>query len=84
MQQLLPATADGVWTQSRDVGQFGKAASPLLPSQKGDIEPSALFVEGSNQLVDQMMFGGNLTLRVELTIRTATLMNAWMNGFCHE
>ena len=84
VKQLLLAPSDRIPTQPRNTGQLGKAASPLLTGEESDIEPAALFVEGSDQLIDQPMLSGNRSLRVELTRRTGTRMDATTAWLCHK
>jgi hypothetical protein len=69
------ATSDGIAAQASDPGEFGDATTTLLSSEEGDKKPSALFVKGSNQLIDQLMLFGNRTLGTTNTVRTTAVMN---------
>ena len=84
VKQLLLAASDRISTQPRNASQFGKAASPLLTGEESDIETPAFFVEGSDQLIDQLMLSGNRSLRVELTRRTGTHMDTTTAWLCHK
>jgi hypothetical protein len=75
-----PHPSNGVAAQSCNPGKFGNATTTVLSDKEGDIESAALFVEGSDQLVDQAMLFGNRTSGTALTVRTTTVMN----DFCHE
>ena len=79
-KQLPLATSDGIPAQPCNPGEFGNATTTLLSGEEGDIESAALFVESSDQLVNQSMLFGNRTLGTTVTVRTTTVMNY----FCHE
>lgn len=79
-EQFPLATSDGVPAQPCNPGEFGNATTALLSGEEGDIESAALFVESSDQLVNQAMLFGNRTLGTAFTVRTTTVMN----NFCHE
>ena len=79
-KQFLLATSDGIPAQPGNPGEFGNATTTLLMGEEGDIESAALFVESSNQLVNQSMLFGNRTLGTTFTVWTTTVMN----DFCHE
>jgi hypothetical protein len=74
------ATSDGVPAQPCNPVEFGNATTTLLSGEEGNIESAALFVESSDQLVDQAMLFGNSTLGTTFTVRTTTVMN----NFFHE
>ena len=79
-KQLPLATSDGIPAQPCNPGEFGNAATTLLSGEEGDIESAALFVESSDQVVNQAMLFGNRTLGTTFTVRTTTVMDY----FCHE
>jgi hypothetical protein len=58
---------------------LGDAPTTLLSGEEGDKEPPALFVESSDQPIDQLMLFGDCTLGATSTVRTTTAMN----DFCH-